>query len=414
MIRYFFAAIGLAVTAPAVAQTTERVPHINDEGQLSYGSYLIAKSNRAFAISEAGGYGQSFGFATPEQAAASAIEFCGQRDRVGPCRLYSLNGQVVWNGVAGPWGERVPYVDDRGQRYFRETFQQQGLHRAMAIGPGNRWYAWVGASSVEDAKKRAIEGCTKQASPPCALYAVNGYVVWGKDGDTIPRYAEAPRLGRFMPSDYLPVRGPQAAPGVVVWSHGYYRGIDATVGMPHAYVNRFHAAGWDVYRYNRQWVDQLSADIEGLIESVNAAKAAGYKKVVLVGQSQGAWISMEALARGVKADAVISTAMARHGAPPSSNARSDFRQLMRDIKTRGATDIPVVLTLFDKDDYDPGGRFADVKDILKGSNVPLYFIEHPADLPGHGAGSSSKFNDRFGACIVRFVTSSPPAPGDCK
>jgi predicted esterase len=310
--------------------------------------------------------------------------------------------------------ERVPHVGDDGQRSYR-NYLNQGFHRVFAISEGGGYGSGWGYSSIDQATKIATENCQKRdARGSCKPYSINGYVVWDKDASAIPRYADAPKLGRFIPSDYVPVRGPQTAPGVIVWSHGYFRGIDATQGQPHGYVSRFLAAGWDVYRYNREWVNELYADIQGMIESVAAAKAAGYKKVVLAGQSQGAWISMEALAKGIQADGVIATAMARHGAPPSSAARSDFRQLMRDIRSRGATSIPVVLTLFDRDDYDPGGRFVDVKDILADSAVPLYFIGHPPDLPGHGAGSNSKFNERFGPCIFRFIASSPPAPGDCK
>lgn len=309
--------------------------------------------------------------------------------------------------------EPVPHIGDDGQRSYR-NYLIQGFHRVFVISEGGGHGAAWGFSDIERAKKLATDNCQKRdPKGSCKPYSVNGYVVWGKDAAAVPRYADAPKLGRFIPSDYVPVRGPHAAPGVIVWSHGYYRGIDATQGQPHGYVSRFLAAGWDVYRYNREWVDQLHMDIQGMVDSVAAAKAAGYKKVVLAGQSQGAWISMEALAKGAKADGVISTAMARHGAPPNSAARSDFRQLLRDIRGRAA-DVPVALTLFDRDAYDPGGRNVDVQDLLVNTAVPLYFIGHPADLPGHGAGSNLKFNERFGACIFRFITSTPREAGDCR
>ena len=310
--------------------------------------------------------------------------------------------------------ERVPHINDEGQRSYR-AYLNQGFHRAFAISEGGFYGSAWANRDIEEAIKAAVGNCQRRdANGTCKPYSVNGYVVWGKDAKDFPRYADAPKYGRFIPSDYTQVRGPQAAPGLVVWSHGYFRGVDATQGMPHGYVSRLLASGWDIYRYNREWVDQLSQDIEGLIEGVAAAKAAGYKKVILVGQSQGAWISMEALAKGVQADGVVSIAMARHGEPPSRNARQDFIQLLRDIRSKNDGGIPVVVTLFANDGYDPGGRNVDVKSILGSANMPLYFIEHPADLPGHGAGSNLKFNDRFGACIVRFVTTSPPAAGECK
>jgi pimeloyl-ACP methyl ester carboxylesterase len=309
--------------------------------------------------------------------------------------------------------ERVPHINDEGQRAYR-TYLNQGFRRAFVISENGAYGSAWGNSDIEVSLKNATESCQRRdPKGPCKPYSVDGYVVWGKDYKDLLRYVDAPKYGRFIPSDYTQVRGPEAAPGLVVWSHGYFRGVDATQGQPHGYVSRFLASGWDVYRYNRQWVDQLSLDIQGLIEGVAAAKAAGYKKVILVGQSQGAWISMEALAKGVQADGVISTAMARHGEPPSREARQDFRQLIRNIKSSN-TNIPVVLTLFAGDGYDPGGRNIDVKDTFSGAPMPLYFIEHPAEFSGHGSGSNSKFNERFGACIFRFVTTSPPAPGECK
>lgn len=309
--------------------------------------------------------------------------------------------------------ERVPHINDEGQRSYR-NYLNQGFHRVFAISENGGYGAGWGSSALDGAMKIAMENCQKRdAKGPCKPYSVNGYIAWGKDPNSLPRYAEAPKLGRFIPSDYTPVQGPQKAKGLVVWSHGYRRGVDATQGMPHPYVSRFLATGWDVYRFNREWA-QTEADINDMVVAVDAAKAAGYKKIILVGQSHGAWSSLAALSKGVKADAVIATAPAKHGDPPSREARQDFRQLMRDVRSRGAADVPVVISLFEGDAFDPGGRFADVKDILGGSSVPLYFIEHPSELPGHGAGANEKFNNRFGPCILRFVTSAPPAPGDCK
>ncbi|MGQ0662132.1 MAG: hypothetical protein ACT4P2_00825 [Pseudomonadota bacterium] len=320
-----------------------------------------------------------------------------------------------WLAAAQTGPEQVPHVDERGQRYFEERFPLAGFHRAFAVSGSGKWAAWLGASSLEDAKQRALANCQKDSPAPCALYAVNGYVVWGKNPDDIPlRSPSAPNVGRFIASDYYPVRGPQAAKGVVIWSHGYRSGVDATKTQPHGYVSRFHAAGWDIYRYNREWVNQIHIDIQGMVDSVAAAKAVGYAKVILAGQSQGAWTSLEALARGADADGVIATAPARHGAPPSSAARSDFRQLLRAIRSRNAANIPLVITLFQNDDFEPGGRFADVAELLVGSTIPSYFIDRPADLPGHGAGANLRFNDRFGPCIFRFVTQAPPTPGDCR
>lgn len=310
--------------------------------------------------------------------------------------------------------DTVPFVKDDGQRTYR-TYLEQGFHRVFVISEHGGFGAGWSNSTIDGAEKTAMANCaTRDPVGPCRPYSVDGYVVWGKERTAIPRYAEAPKLGLFIPSDYTPVRGPQAATGLIVWSHGYLPGVDATQGQPQGYVSRFLARGWDVYRYNREWIDQRPKEIAGMMDSIEAARRAGYAKVVLAGQSHGAWISLEALANGAAIDGAISVSPARHGSPPSSAARSDFRELLRQVRKRSDAGIPLLIALFNNDSFDPGGRFADVPDLLGNTAMPLYFIDRPADLSGHGAGNSAKFNERFGGCIVQFITASPHVAGQCQ
>jgi dienelactone hydrolase len=308
----------------------------------------------------------------------------------------------------------VPFIDADGQRGY-QRYLDEGFHRVFAISEHGGYGAGWGNSTIEGATSTAMTNCGKRdPGGPCRIYAVDGYVVWGKDPDALPRYADAPKLGAFIPSDYTPVRGPQVAAGLVIWSHGYLPGVDSTTTQPQGYVARLLAQGWDIYRYNREYIAQMHKEIAEMIDSIEAARRAGYKKIVIAGQSHGAWISLEALARGAPLDGVISVSPAHHGSPPSSAARSDFRELLRQIRKRNDAHIPLVIALFQNDGYDPGGRFADIPDLLGDTAIPLYFIDRPADLSGHGAGNSAKFNERFGGCIVQFVTASPYAAGHCQ
>jgi pimeloyl-ACP methyl ester carboxylesterase len=294
-------------------------------------------------------------------------------------------------------------------------YLNSGFHRAFALSESGHsgWASFRG--STEAATRDALGYCRKFAGDsPCILYSLDGYNVWGKDPQSLPRYAAAPKLGLFLPSDYTPVHGPEAAKGVVIWSHGYMRGFDATQTQPHGYVSRFLADGWDVYRYNREYIDQYQTELYEMMQSIEAARRAGYKKIVLAGHSHGGWISLAALGQGAAVDGVIADAPAHHGAPPSAAARSDFRELLRDIRTRNSAEIPLVIAFFQNDPFDPGGRFADVPDLLGGTAVPVYLIDRPAELPGHGAGNNVRFNDRFGPCIFKFVTASPHAAGQCQ
>ena len=85
----------------------------------------------------------------------------------------------------------------------------------------------------------------------------------------------------------------------------------------------------------------------------------GYRRVVLAGQSAGAWVSMAAAFRGAPVDGVISVAAAHHGYVKDmrdvSVARSEWQQIVRGIKPGPR----VVLVNFAGDDYDVGGRMDD-------------------------------------------------------
>src|SRR6185369_1978871 len=71
------------------------------------------------------------------------------------------------------------------------------------------------------------------------------------------------------------IAGPQIARGVVVYSHG--RSL----------------TGWDVLRFNRPAdEDTLPASSQDLTARAKALKAQGYRRVILTGQSFGAFLSI--------------------------------------------------------------------------------------------------------------------------
>src|SRR5690606_5113174 len=114
---------------------------------------------------------------------------------------------------------------------------------------------------------------------------------------------DAQPIGALTPSPYYPRRGPRAALGLVVWSHGVLAGSDNTQFPPHGYVNRLRDAGYDVYDFDRRW-PEYRKDLATLQAAVGEARAQGYQRIILAGQSVGAWLSLEAAARGAPVDAV--------------------------------------------------------------------------------------------------------------
>lgn len=301
---------------------------------------------------------------------------------------------------------------------YLERFVLAGFHRAFATAPDGR-FAWVAhRPSIESAIADAIAACNRDR-PGCRVRVVNGLAVDDEPAEAIARRdREAPALATLVPGDYVRIAGPATAPGLVIWSHGYRPGVDSTTSLAHAYVMRFMAAGWDVYRYNRTRIESRDADLAGLLSGIAAARQAGYRRVVLAGQSRGGWISLQAAALDAKIDGVIATAPASHGNNPNSPAMARARGEFRNLIERVAGHLDgrrVVISLFDGDDFEPGGRREDVAAIL-GQRDGFLFIDHPPNLRGHGAGANPAFNARYGACLFIFIVEaqrdpSCPAPG---
>src|SRR6185369_170526 len=89
------------------------------------------------------------------------------------------------------------------------------------------------------------------------------------------------------------IAGPQIARGVVVYSHGRsLTGEDYESPSP-AYLKEMAKAGWDVLRFNRPAdEDTLPASSQDLTVRAKALKAQGYRRVILTGQSFGAFLSI--------------------------------------------------------------------------------------------------------------------------
>jgi pimeloyl-ACP methyl ester carboxylesterase len=202
----------------------------------------------------------------------------------------------------------------------------------------------------------------------------------------------------------LPPRGPQAAPGVVIYSHGRALHSEDSLSPSPAYLRDLAVAGWDTMRFNRPSAgDTLTASAADLALRVKGLKAAGYAHVVLAGQSFGAFLSIMAAAEEPGVDAVIATAPAAFGSFYDSydswqlNASELYRHLAQLRGTR------VLLAFFHGDDYDPGGRAVAAESILSSHGVPHLILDQPRGLAGHLAAASRPFADRYAGCLEEFL-----------
>lgn len=293
-------------------------------------------------------------------------------------------------------------------------FQNFGPHRAFAVAPDGNASWWAGGSGPDPGRviAAALKRCEEKANQACTLHVVNNYTVTGRDWrELVPaRSAGAVDIGRLRPEPYWSMRGPQLAAGLIVWSHGYMAGKNSTDSAPQPWIGRFTQLGYDLYRFDREWITDWASDATALADAVSKARKMGYRRVLLAGQSAGAWVSLAALQRGAAVDGVISIAAAHHGTVDkmrdTTRARSEWQHVIEGIN-RGPR---VVLVNFAEDAYDVGGRMGDARSIFAKSGVDAVIIDDPAGFKSHSAGSDFAFARKFGPCMQAFIENGSRQP----
>lgn len=218
-----------------------------------------------------------------------------------------------------------------------------------------------------------------------------------------PAFADDFTLVRGLESQQL--NGPDRALGAVIWNHGRSATRPTKPDPVPFYLDRVAASGWDVYRMERSWdVDyDLEACARALEQKVKALRAAGYRKIVLAGQSWGAWISLMVGAdMGDQIHAVVAMAPAAWG--NRTNSPVWMSNATRLYPIMAAIRQPrVMMFLFEGDIFDPGNRGAISDQLLGANGVDHLVIDRPAGFIDHGAANWRGFATRFAPCIVRFL-----------
>ncbi|HZH28411.1 MAG TPA: alpha/beta hydrolase [Azospirillaceae bacterium] len=207
-----------------------------------------------------------------------------------------------------------------------------------------------------------------------------------------------------------PELGPGQAKGIVVWSHGRSVHSEDSEASSPLYLRTLREAGFDVVRFNRlRRSDTLNDSATALAARADEFRTRGYGRIVLAGQSYGAFISLMAAGATDSIDAVIGTAPAAYGSfqeAPNTwkmNAKVLYTIVERVRRAR------VMLAFFHGDAFDPGGRAERVESILAAKGLPHLVLDQPTDLIGHAASASGLFVRRFGACVARFAETAPQA-----
>jgi pimeloyl-ACP methyl ester carboxylesterase len=235
--------------------------------------------------------------------------------------------------------------------------------------------------------------------------------MWQSFGAVVCRFALAFILGTASamamgldPAFNQDVLGPEHSTGVIIWNHGRSLTVEDSESPTPPFLRMLRESGWDVLRFDRpRNGDTLTDSTRRLVDHVAELKHQGYRRVVLAGQSFGAFLALMAADASDEVDAVVATAPAAFGSFDEFyeswrlNAIRFYPLLERVKRAR------VMLFFFHGDDFDPGGRGERSRAILSEHGLGFAVVDQPAFLVGHWASSTGLFLRRFGRCIRDFL-----------
>jgi hypothetical protein len=296
-------------------------------------------------------------------------------------------------------------------------FLRMNTPRALAFGPDGA-FGWNAARSMEEAERAALESCQRRSNgTPCRIHARDLSIVAEGQAWAPAEPPSGARLSSWnhetVPDHRFLWWGPDRAQGVLVWAHGRGRG-DSRGLQPQSWTRAFNNAGFDVWRFDRHpSTDDALRAAGWLREDLAELRRRGYRRIVMAGQSRGGWNALMMLDTPGLVDVAIAIAPAAHGETGSANHARQLDDLRAILGAAGgAAGVRLAVANFRDDPYDadPEGR-ARLFNALGARATAWLFLDRPEGLPGHGAGASTAFNDRYGACLLRFATAASPPAG---
>jgi len=305
---------------------------------------------------------------------------------------------------------RAPHLSPEGRADYAR-FLLQPTPRAFALAPDGAW-GW--AAAIEDdptaTEARALENCGRWGGQGCRIYARDLAVVWPGLETRAPAAPSAPLAGgagwSLTPDGRFLWQGPERARGAYVWAHGRSPGgADSRGSQPQPHVRAFNNVGYDVIRFDRDpLTDETEAGAAWMREALRELRRRGYSRVVVGGQSRGAWNALQALDTPGLADAVIAIAPAAHGprgSPAQAWALDDLRRIVAQARNTGAR---VAVANFAGDEFDPDpDQRAAILGVLAGRTAGFLMLDRPRGIHGHGGGADWRFTLRYGPCLLEFA-----------
>ncbi|MGV7215623.1 adenylate/guanylate cyclase domain-containing protein [Bradyrhizobium sp. UFLA05-112] len=184
------------VASAAAKFPADIVPFVSDRVRGYLGNeYGPAPDYKAFALNIAGFTGAALNQPSEDAARNAAIEQCQKRADTAQsprrCEIYAVGNNVVYAHGKPPMppqpfmrhdamteraftSKDVPLMRDPGKQRLETMFAPAAKSRALALGPGGgQYFMNIGASSPDEATRRALESCGAIAGAACMIVAVD-------------------------------------------------------------------------------------------------------------------------------------------------------------------------------------------------------------------------------------------------
>ncbi len=210
----------------------------------------------------------------------------------------------------------------------------------------------------------------------------------------------------------IPLRGPSAAVGVVLYNHGTDLHNEQHKLIPPPYIRLLAQGGWDVVKLARpRAVDKVQRAENAVVSEIKLLQRRGYRRIILAGPSRGGWLGLMAATRE-PVFAVIAAAPGGYGVEGNGIQRSLNEMKARLPHIKPGTRVMIFDFKGDPRSDKVGGRGGLFRQLL--APFPSVIIDRPAGFTGHTSSMNGRFARVYGACIRRFVEPSPlPAGFSC-
>jgi len=205
----------------------------------------------------------------------------------------------------------------------------------------------------------------------------------------------------------LATTGPERASGIVIWNHGISGTTQSWMAPAPPAFRLLQRRGWDVVMLKRHHLAEtenvLYRTVQRTLQEAAAFKKAGYRKVVLAGQSFGGYATLDAIDSSPNIDAAValSPGVRAWGATGRLDGSIIERILQRATVGRLALVLPKDDALFG---YQERGARADA--ILSRRSIPYLLLDETSGLTGHGGGVTGRFALRYGLCLADFLAAA--------